>query len=72
MADEADAAKDLDDLMNQIAIEEARKKARKHQAAMELHDGKCLNCDEDLEQGRFCDPGCRDDFEARVKARARR
>lgn len=29
--------------------------------------GKCLNCDEQVESGLFCDPDCRDDYDFRLK-----
>jgi hypothetical protein len=30
--------------------------------------GKCLNCDEAVAVGLFCDADCRDDFESRCKS----
>lgn len=29
--------------------------------------GRCYNCDELIENGAFCDPDCRDDYEKRER-----
>jgi hypothetical protein len=35
------------------------------------HTGQCLNCDEPVDQGLFCDAACRDDHAVRENARIR-
>lgn len=57
MADEADRANDLNDRMLQLQLT--------HREHVPEPNGACLYCSEPLAQpgARFCDVGCRDDWE---------
>ena len=61
MADDADMASDIAELERLTAIRNAitRPKIR--------FTGVCLNCGESLEQGRYCDASCADDFAKRKR-----
>lgn len=65
MPDEADAAQEEIDRLQQASLEQARKGAIKLEAT-----GRCHNCDEPLKlPGQlFCDTFCADDYERRVRA----
>lgn len=76
MADEADHAQELE----QLALEQAL--ARRLPTLRLIPVGFCHNCHEPLKptktkEGpkhvkRFCDDSCRDDFEARMRAKQQR
>lgn len=65
--DESDRASALEAAAIDIGIEQARAKAGK----LEFEPtGFCLNCGENLEEGkRFCDKDCADDHAKRIKKR---
>lgn len=61
VADEADA---------QIELEQALALTRRHPRGP-LAISRCLNCDEPVPPGRrWCDAGCRDDWERRANQQA--
>ena len=61
MADEIDKANELADLHLQAALAAAKATGNE-----KLHYcGRCWNCDEPLEEGKFCDIDCHADFEVR-------
>lgn len=65
--DDADRAQGYEEIERASAIQAAKS------ALTELPDiGYCYYCSEATERGkRFCDNGCRDDWERQEKARAR-
>jgi hypothetical protein len=71
MSDSVDEANDLQDLLTTMAVEAQRKLAQQHSKTLQACTGACLNCEEKLDGGRFCDSDCRDDFEKRLNARRR-
>lgn len=61
MADVIDNASATQALIEEHQLNAARKQAGKLDA---VATGHCLNCDEELSNGRrWCDAGCRDDWE---------
>lgn len=72
MSDAADVAGDEQELIEALLLRKHREAAAQHQKVMAAFTGKCLNCDEPLEQGRYCDDDCRDDHERRVTSHLRR
>lgn len=71
MTDAADAAGDEQELVEALLLRRHREAAAQHQKVMGACTGKCLNCEEPLEQGRYCDEDCRIDHERRVSAHLR-
>lgn len=71
MSDAADAAGDEQELVEALLLRQHREAAAKHQEALKVFTGKCLNCEATLEKGRYCDEECRKDHERRVSARSR-
>lgn len=69
MSDHADEAAELQELAIQAAQHAHQKAAARLKAALGEATGRCLNCQEEIEEGRFCDEDCREDFQKRVKAR---
>lgn len=63
MADIADEASDLQEqLLN--------KTLHQHSIRREIpFSGLCLNCEEKIEIGRYCDQYCREDHENRIRKR---
>ena len=67
MSDWTDSASDLEDLQKEVALEHQRKAGKELEAALNAASGFCLNCEEPLEKGRYCDESCREDHEKRVR-----
>jgi len=66
MADEADMAKELEELALKHAL------AHRKEGANLPARGLCYNCDEPVDAGRlFCDEACRDDWQKRDAAKKR-
>jgi hypothetical protein len=63
---------DIADMADQ-AVEQAVAVARAEAARYKphVHTGYCLNCDESLEKGLFCDADCRDMHATREAAKRR-
>lgn len=72
MTDAADAAGDEQELVEALLLRQHREAAAKHQEALKVFTGACLNCDAPLDEGRYCDEECRKDHEKRVSAATRR
>lgn len=72
MADAADEADGAQALEIEVLMEQHRRAAAQHREVLGGFTGKCMNCDEMIEEGRFCDADCRIDHERRVGARLRR
>lgn len=68
MADAADAAGNEQEFVEELLLRRQQFAAAQHHQALG-DTGECLNCEEPLKQGRFCDADCREDYERRVKAR---
>lgn len=60
--DVSDLGTQQEEFLLESALNEQEKKPRL------MATGKCLNCDEVVAAGLFCDADCRDDFERRCKA----
>ena len=60
MADSADEAADLHELVMSISIANTKVKV-----FTRPHTGNCYNCYQSISDGGFCDTDCRDDFEMR-------
>lgn len=71
MSDAADAAGDEQELIADLLLRQHREAAAHHQKVMDECTGYCLNCDEPLKKGRYCDGECRKDHERRVSAHLR-
>jgi hypothetical protein len=71
MSDWIDNASDLELLQTEVAIERARTAGKELQEVLQNAAGHCLNCEEPLEVGRFCDADCREDFQKRLKFKGR-
>jgi len=71
MSDWTDNASELEMLQTQVAIERQRKAGQELEEVLSTAAGHCLNCEEPLEQGRFCDADCREDFQKRLKFKGR-
>lgn len=57
---------DLADVRIRSMIESAREEAAHQLTKMAVATGHCLNCGEDLDDGRrFCDKDCADDWHKR-------
>jgi RNA polymerase-binding transcription factor DksA len=69
MADWTDEASDQQEQDIERALLNQRLAAKKHEAALSAASGVCLNCEEPLPTGRYCDDNCRDDHEKRLVAR---
>lgn len=72
MSDAADAAGDEQELVEALLLRQHREAAAQHQQVLGTYTGHCLNCEEPLETGRYCDEECRYDHEKRVSAATRR
>lgn len=72
MSDWTDEASEQQELLDQIALENQRRQAEQHRQALGQATGACLNCEEPLGEGRFCDAECRVDFEKRCRANGMR
>lgn len=59
IADPIDAAAAETELFLETAL--------RHRKDVPQATGFCLNCEEPIEQGRFCDIDCRDDHEKRTR-----
>lgn len=64
-ADPIDNGQETDQFLLQVALRNAKA------ATVLPNKGSCYNCDDDIRQGLFCCPECRDDYEKREKARNR-
>lgn len=62
-----DQATVIEERDRELAIKAARERS-KH---TERFTGHCLNCNEQITVGRFCDADCRDDWELLQNARIR-
>lgn len=71
MSDWTDNASDLELLQTEVAIAKVREEGKHLQEVLETAAGHCLNCEEPLEEGRFCDADCREDFQKRLKFKGR-
>lgn len=71
MSDWTDDASAQEELHLQVALQRQLAQSKKHEAALEAASGHCLNCDEPLEEGRFCDADCREDFQRRIRVNRR-
>lgn len=58
-----DKATEIEELHRENAIKAARDRATK----TEKFTGHCLNCNEQITVGRFCDADCRSDYELEAK-----
>ena len=72
MADAADAAGDEQEVQERLLLRRHQERAAQHREVLGVCTGKCLNCDEPIEVGRFCDKHCQADYERRVSAHSRR
>lgn len=72
MVDAADAAGDEQAFVEELLLRRQQQAAAAHKAALDGGTGVCLNCEEPLQAGRFCDADCRLDYERRVQAHLRR
>lgn len=66
MSDWTDEASELEELQTRTAIEHQREMGEKLREALEASTGFCLNCEEELATGRYCDADCRQDHERRM------
>jgi len=67
--DDIDRAQERDQLLRDIALIEANH----HRPPPTPPIGRCYNCESSVPPGvRFCDLDCRDDYDARKRAEARR
>jgi hypothetical protein len=51
----------------QAVLEVALEAARTHRKPTLPFTGKCYNCEEPIEDGRFCDADCREDWTRRTR-----
>ena len=70
MSDWTDRASEIQELQEKAALDNQREQAKELEQALEGAKGRCLNCQEPVLTGRFCDADCREDFTRRA-ARAR-
>jgi hypothetical protein len=63
MADFADQAQDLQDLLLMKSLQKQRK------VKPTPFSGACLSCEEPIDKGRYCDRYCREDHEEMIRRR---
>lgn len=71
MADWTDEATNQQEQELERTLANHRLAAKKHEATLNAASGVCLNCEESLPVGRYCDDNCRDDHEKRLAFRRR-
>lgn len=62
-----DQATEIEERHRELAIQATRERSKQ----AEKFTGHCLNCNEQITVGRFCDSDCRDDWELLQNARIR-
>lgn len=67
MADEVDVAAMLQEEEIAALLEKNKKEMEAREGVLNFFKGYCLNCDEKIDEGRFCDPDCQHDYERRTR-----
>lgn len=72
MSDWTDEASRVQELLEEAALDRARREGESLARDLNSLSGACLNCAEPVEGRRFCDEFCREDFEKRNRGPVRR
>lgn len=68
-------SRDVVDAANELVQHEINNLVQNHVRKSTLNrlavTGRCYNCEDDVEEGLFCDPDCRQDYDRRMIKRKR-